>query len=268
MPQPHPTESRAGTNDLLAQLRADRWHPVAFARFLVRAGRRSADQARRHPRALLEVTLLHAGWLAIIPAGRWRWTLTSWLLAATHLGLLERRRTLGAANTITLLRANLPSLAGDARWLPAGAFASDLLDGRLARCTRTETRFGAHADSLADAAFWTWYTLRHERSPAVRAAALAAWAAPVAAVTIVSIRRGHMVDPPAPTVVRPAAALQIILAVRAISSGRGGRGVLRRARQAGMRRCRPGDSPGQSCSSRRVRNRRSGVEVASSSARR
>jgi hypothetical protein len=101
----HASESRAATNDLLAQLRAASWRPGAFARFLTRAGRGSADQARRHPRALVEVTLRHAGWLAITPASRGRWTLTSWLLAATHLGLLEQRRTLGAANTVTLLRA-------------------------------------------------------------------------------------------------------------------------------------------------------------------
>src|SRR6266702_3214354 len=119
MPPPHAAESRAATNDLLAQLRAGRWRPRAWLQFLARG--------RRH------------------------WTLCSWLLAATHLGLLGRRGTLGAANVITLLRANLPGIPDrSGRWLPAVAASSDLLDGWLARRTRTETTFGAHADSLAD----------------------------------------------------------------------------------------------------------------------
>ncbi len=188
MPPPHAAESRAATNDLLAQLRAGRWRPRAWLQFLARASRRSADQALRRPRALAEVSLLHIGIRAITPSGRRHWTLCSWLLAATHLGLLGRRGTLGAANVITLLRANLPGIPDrSGRWLPAVAASSDLLDGWLARRTRTETTFGAHADSLADAAFWTWYALHHERSPAMCAAALATWAGPVAAVSIVSV---------------------------------------------------------------------------------
>ncbi len=221
MPPPHAAESRAATNDLLAQLRAGRWRPRAWLQFLARASRRSADQALRRPRALAEVSLLHIGIRAITPSGRRHWTLCSWLLAATHLGLLGRRGTLGAANVITLLRANLPGIPDrSGRWLPAVAASSDLLDGWLARRTRTETTFGAHADSLADAAFWTWYALHHERSPAMCAAALATWAGPVAAVSIVSVRRGHMIDPPSRTLVRPAAVLQAVLAVRALRTTR------------------------------------------------
>src|SRR6266702_4456908 len=151
MPPPHAAESRAATNDLLAQLLAGRWRPRAWLQFLARASRRSADQALRRPRALAEVSLLHIGIRAITPSGRRHWTLCSWLLAATHLGLLGRRGTLGAANVITLLRANLPGISDrSGRWLPAVAASSDLLDGWLARRTRTETTFGAHADSLAD----------------------------------------------------------------------------------------------------------------------
>jgi hypothetical protein len=58
--------------------------------------------------------------------------------AADRLGLLAQRHTLGAANTITQLRTNLPSL-GTSRRLPATPLASDLLDGHIARHTRTET---------------------------------------------------------------------------------------------------------------------------------
>jgi phosphatidylglycerophosphate synthase len=40
------------------------------------------------------------------------------------------------------------------------ALASDLIDGRIARRSDAVTLFGVHADSLADAAFWTWFALR------------------------------------------------------------------------------------------------------------
>jgi hypothetical protein len=46
--------------------------------------------------------------------------------------------------------------------------------------------------------------------------ALAVWAAPVAAVTAASIRRGRMLDAPRPVVLRPAAAMQAVVAVRAL----------------------------------------------------
>lgn len=89
---------------------------------------------------------------------------------------------------VTLLRANLPALAPEAgRWLGAAALGLDLADGRLARARHTETVFGHYADALADTAFWTWYARRHEPSRLLRAAALAAWAAPVVAVSSVSV---------------------------------------------------------------------------------
>ena len=215
--------SRAATNELLAGLRAGRWRPAAWARFLVSSGRRSVRQAVRHPRALTEVTVLHAALALAAGAHGRRWVAASWAMAATHLGMLEDRSSLGAASQVTLLRANLPALGAQAvrhpalvRWLPALALASDLADGRIARGSGTVTAFGAHADSLADAAFWTWFTLRHEPSRPVRILALAAWAAPVVIVTSASITRGQMTDPPRPEVLRPAAAMQAIVAVRAV----------------------------------------------------
>ena len=71
--------------------------------------------------------------------------------------------------------------------------------------------FGDYADTIADAAFWTWLTLRHEPSRTVRAAAIAAWALPVAAVTAVAISRGTMPERPRPALLRPAAAMQGIV---------------------------------------------------------
>jgi phosphatidylglycerophosphate synthase len=133
-----------------------------------------------------------------------------------HLGLLESRRSLAAEDLLTLIRANLPAIGGSAHVTAAAALASDVIDGRLARKRSTHTPFGRDADALADAAFWTWYTLRHVRRRAIRMAALAAFAAPVAAVTAASVARGRMVDAPRPRFSRPAAALQILLTARAI----------------------------------------------------
>lgn len=207
--------SRAATNELLAGLRAGQWRPRAWARFLARATRRSIGQARLHPRALVEITALHAG-LGLLGGQKSRvWTATSWALAVSHLGMLEQRRSIGWANVLTLTRANLPTLT-DAWWAPVVALASDVADGRLARKLDTASPFGAAADSLADAAFWTWFAHRHEPNRCVRAAGLLAWAVPVVVVTAISVGRGRMVDAPRPILVRPAVALQAILTVRAV----------------------------------------------------
>lgn len=143
------------------------------------------------------------------------WTAASWALAATHLGMLEDRASIGVATAVTLTRANLPTVT-DTRWLPVLALATDLADGRLARARRTVTPFGRTADSLADAAFWTWFAFRHEPSRRLRTVALLAWVAPATAVAATSFRRGRMVDPPAPVLLRPAATMQVVLTVRAL----------------------------------------------------
>ncbi|GAB2767583.1 hypothetical protein [Streptomyces bullii] len=48
----------------------------------------------------------------------------------------------------------------------------------------------------------------------MRAAALAAWATPVVAVTALAVRRGSMPERPRPALLRPAAAMQAVVAVR------------------------------------------------------
>lgn len=207
--------SRAATNALLAELRQSGWRPRAWTRFLLNATRRSVYQARSRPQALAEITLLH---IVFVAAGRRKnpvWTAASWLLAATHLGMLEGRRSLGMADVISLTRANLPALT-DSWAVPVVALASDLADGGLARRLGTTSPFGAAADSLADAAFWAWFALRHEPSRQMRAAALAAWVAPVITVSTASFRRGRMVDAPRPVFIRPAAAMQAVLTARAL----------------------------------------------------
>lgn len=211
------TDSRAATNALLGMLKQGRWRPHAVAGFLWQAADRSARQAARRPRALGQVTALHC--LLLARAGQRRpgrgWVAASWALGVLHLGLLEHRDRLAPADVLTLIRGNLPAMAvGSSRWSGLLAITLDVADGRLAREQGTVSPFGDYADSLADAGYWTWLTLRHEPSRAVRVAAIAAWAVPVVTVTAVGIHRGSMPERPRPALLRPAAAMQGIVALR------------------------------------------------------
>jgi len=75
-----------------------------------------------------------------------------------HIGMAEtedgRARNLGPADACTLARVWLAPAAADtpAPWICALAFASDGLDGRLARISEP-TRLGRDLEGLADAAF-------------------------------------------------------------------------------------------------------------------
>ncbi|MFR9799238.1 CDP-alcohol phosphatidyltransferase family protein [Streptomyces sp. MS06] len=213
-------DSRAATNALLADLREAGPVPSAAMRFLGRAARRSLRQASRRPRALAELTAVHAV-LYAAAAGRRpgrRWVVAGWGMAVLHLGLLEHRNRLAAADLVTLLRANLPALpGGSGRACGVLAIALDVADGSLARRRGTTSPFGDHADTFADAAFWTWFTLRHDPSRTVRTAAVAAWALPVVVVTDVALRRGAVPERPRPVLLRPAAALQVVVAVRRLA---------------------------------------------------
>ncbi|MGI9156585.1 MAG: CDP-alcohol phosphatidyltransferase family protein [Marmoricola sp.] len=210
-----PESSRAATNRLLLDLRTRRWRPTAWAQFVAAATARSVDQAVVHRRALAQTTALHGLFLMMGQGSRWRWVATSWTLTALHLGMLEDRSHLGAANTLTLVRANLPvtgTLLG--RWLGISALTTDFVDGRLARHTGTTTPFGRYADPLADTAFWTWlsFTYTGRGSRTVRAAVALTWLAPLLSVTATSFGRGQMIEPPRPRWIRPAVALQLLLA--------------------------------------------------------
>jgi hypothetical protein len=222
MPNRVDPDSRAFTNRALADLRADRWSPGGWVRFLVRVGHRSAQQVLLHPRAAAEVTLMHRVFLVLGSfqrRTRW-WDGTSWAMTITHLGLLGPRQSIGWPNVISLARANLP-VTGQrlGRWLGLTALVTDKLDGSLAR-REGPTMLGFYADSLADAAFWTWFGTRRGSGRLVHGATVAAWAAPVVAVAAVSFRKGQIVEAPRPAVLRPAAALQVLLAVWAWHDGR------------------------------------------------
>ncbi len=214
--------SRAFTDAALTGLRADGWTARGWARFAGRIVVRSGEQIVVHPRAAVEVTALHGVFL-VGAFGRCRWWITtSWLMAITHLGLLGRRRSIGWPNVISIARANLAVTGAPlGRWLGVLAAVSDKLDGTLAR-RQGPTMFGFYADSLADAAFWTWLGVRRDPSRLVLAASVTAWAAPVAAVAAASIAKGEMVEAPRPAVLRPAAAMQAVLALRALRGTRSG----------------------------------------------
>nr|WP_239536735.1 CDP-alcohol phosphatidyltransferase family protein [Arthrobacter roseus] len=207
--------SRDATNSLLAQLRAGGWGVEAWAKLFIVASQRSVDQECARPRAFLEVTALHL--LLVVCAGTsgWKWVVLTWSLATSHLGLLKERTSLGPANIINLLRANLPALEKSlGRWAPVFALISDFVDGKLARATGTETSFGQYADFFADTALWIWFSVRYETSRTVRTAAFAAWALPVVLVASVSFAQGRMIDVPRSWWFRPAAVGQVLLGAR------------------------------------------------------
>ncbi|WP_136609515.1 CDP-alcohol phosphatidyltransferase family protein [Sinomonas albida] len=131
--------------------------------------------------------------------------------------MLEDRRTLGPANILTLIRANLPALQDRlGPLLPIAALATDFLDGRISRATATQTPFGRDADFIADAAVWNWHAAQHEPSTFLRLAAAVVWAGPIAAVVVSSFAGAAMKDVPRSPWIRPAAALQVLLAARAL----------------------------------------------------
>lgn len=211
--------ARAATNQLLFDLKKRGWRPAGWARFLAAATARSVVQAVVHQRALGQATALHGGFLAMGKGARWRWVATSWVLTALHLGMLEDRPHLGVANTLTLVRANLPVIGSAlGPWLGISALTLDFVDGKLARRTGTTTPFGRYADPLADTVFWTWisFTQDGRDSRAVQAAVVLTWLSPIVGVTATTFGRGRMVELPRPRRIRPAVALQVLIALRAI----------------------------------------------------
>ena len=166
------TEGELWTREQLQRLRAARFRPVAFARFLLASQRRAAAVRRARPdvaRRELRWALIGAGgWLAAaaldvppfrrrLRAGLGGWTVTIAMLD-WHLGMLEtpagEPRNLEAADAATLLRAWLVPAVADhpAPWLCAAGFATDALDGPFARSS-APTRLGRDLEGLVDLAF-------------------------------------------------------------------------------------------------------------------
>ncbi len=166
------TEGEAWTREQLERLLARRFRPAAVVGFLVASQRRAGAVRRARPQLARREAAWAAtgtvGWVALA-AGRvdpfrpaWRSGLVGWALTILmldwHLGMLEtpdgRPRDLGAADAMTLLRAWLvPAVAHrPGPGLCALGFATDVLDGRLARAS-APTRLGRDLEGLVDVAF-------------------------------------------------------------------------------------------------------------------
>jgi len=208
-----PESSRAFTDQVLEDLRARRWTPTAWARFLDQCSLRSLDQMLTHPTAALEVAALGLG---LVATGHRRAALFTSVMALTHLGLLgEGDRSLGWANRLTLLRANLPALLPGSSGAAAIALGTDFLDGRVARRDGV-TAFGGFADPLADLIFWSWFVITHEPSRRLRWAAAGLWVLPAGVITAGYFRRGGVVDYPRPLWFRRVSVgFQLLIGMRA-----------------------------------------------------
>jgi CDP-alcohol phosphatidyltransferase-like enzyme len=206
-------ESRQFVDDILAELAARHFVPAAWVRFMGHSLARSADEVRIRPAAAAELTAIH---LVAGAAGSWRWSLTSWFLCITHLGMLGDSPSLGWPNRLTVLRALLPSLARNARWTSVAALATDFADGRLARA-KGESAFGAFADPIADGVFWSWYALRWERNRWLRWVPMGLFGGSAAMIAVAYFARGRSIDYPRLAAVRyMSAAMQVMLAMRTL----------------------------------------------------
>jgi cardiolipin synthase len=165
-------EGELWAEELLTELRASRFKPHAWIRFLGASFARARSNRRRHRRAhrqLLALALLglclYGGvaafgrpLLASLAAAWWVLVL---VMADWHLGMLERpdgKRLsgLGVANTVTLLRAGAIGLLPGLRPTELGlalvaAGVSDVVDGSLARARGETSRLGAWSDGAVDA---------------------------------------------------------------------------------------------------------------------
>jgi phosphatidylglycerophosphate synthase len=208
-----PVGSREFVDSALGELKAGGYQFRDWERFILRCFRRSVEQVDAHPRAALETAVLHAI-LAGAGAPRLR-VAASALLTVTHLGLLgEGNRSLGVANCLSLVRANLPPRA----WAAPVVVLSDLVDGALAR-GRGSTAFGSFADPLADLSFWGTVALQSGTGRLTRMAVLGLWLGPAVAIVAAYFARGRTIDYPRPLVIRRlSAVMQGLLALQLIRS--------------------------------------------------
>lgn len=207
-----PAGSRQWLDGELGELRRSAASPRAWVGFIGRSCSRSLDQWHRHPRAARHVVAVH---LLLALLTRRAWPAASFLLCATHLGLLGEQDRLAPADLVSLLRGNLPALLPASRWSGPIAAVSDAVDGALARRAGGGTAFGAYLDLLADLAFWNWSATRSEPQLAVRLFALGFWSLPAAVITAAYFVTGRTVDYPRLTLVRQlSGGVQGLLAIR------------------------------------------------------
>ena len=185
--------------------------PCRLGCLVVASCARSLQQVGAHPRAAVEVVGLFSALAAL--RGAWLRAATGCLLAITHLGLLGERRSIGLANTLSLVRASLPAR----RWAVLVAVGTDLADGLVAR-RAGPTAFGSYADPLADLAFWTAVAFHGRAGKLERIAILGLWAPPAAVITALYFVAGRSIDYPRPLLVRRVSMIaQALLALRLMS---------------------------------------------------
>ncbi|MHB8688434.1 MAG: CDP-alcohol phosphatidyltransferase family protein [Candidatus Dormibacteraceae bacterium] len=215
-PVARPDGSRQWLDAELGDLRRSPSAPASWWRFIIHSFERSREQWCQHPRAARDLLVAH---LALFAATRKPWVVASFVLCATHLGLLGDDDRLESADLVSLARANLPAVLPASRWSVPAAALSDGLDGWLARRMRRETAFGAYLDGLADVAFWSWFSIKREPKPALRILGLAFWAVPAIGITAAYFVTGRTIDYPRLRLVRQVSAVvQVALAMRSFSS--------------------------------------------------
>lgn len=192
------TAGEAWARKLLEELRAHRYRPRAWARFLARSFARAratrAERAREHRQTLLAGAAGLVVWAAVAGfhpglalAGALWWLLMIAMLD-WHLGMLENNqgtplRRLGVPNLISLARAGTvpmlivapPTLLATLL-IPTGV--ADALDGPLARRWGQETRLGLWLDGSADGLVLSAAAIgaaRHDLLPWWTAALVLGW---------------------------------------------------------------------------------------------
>ncbi len=167
------TEGERWSRHELQRLLDARFSPPAVAGFLVASQRRAGEQraarpatARRMRRWLAAGAAAYAGRAALAGEpdalrclrGDLAWWAATGVMLDWHLGMLEtedgRPRELGPADAATLARTWMVPLAarGAGPALCLAAWATDGLDGRLARATKP-TRLGRDLEGLVDTCF-------------------------------------------------------------------------------------------------------------------
>ena len=164
-------EAERWARELLGELRAARFTPRAWLRFLrhsfERADKRRLERRREHRQAIGLGAVGLAAWCAVALAGEVglaavgaAWWGLAILMVDWHLGMLERPdgrpiRSIGASNTLSLIRLGavpaLPFLGPEAlAGVLLGLGATNALDGWLARRRGEVTRLGFWLDGVAD----------------------------------------------------------------------------------------------------------------------
>ena len=155
------TEGERWSRDLLDRLRAGRFRPGAWRRFLSDSAARAQEVRGRRPALARQSRRWGAvGAAAALPFGPRAvgWWAVWWAMLDWHLGMAEtpdgRLQRLRAHDALTLARLWAAPVVRrhPEPWLVVAGMATDALDGALAR-RAGPTRLGRDFDSTADTAF-------------------------------------------------------------------------------------------------------------------